>query len=198
MCLLNQSIRNSAIPRISKVRFGHIDPSRKREVPKSAQVAPTQTTNCDSPGRFRQDDLTQSSLPFPRNPIFLSGIGDSRPNGSAICRPAVRRATAVAVRGTPDGRMQQSVVLLSVSPWPYACRNRARGPVMFAAEEPVGCRVVEPFSPSIQPHPLPGPAGDVARVADERTDGRTRTAARLRMTVLFLHRFSSLMPARQR
>lgn len=36
-------------------------------------VAPTQATDCDSSARFRHEDLTQSSLRFSRNLIFLSG-----------------------------------------------------------------------------------------------------------------------------
>ena len=58
-----------------------------------------------------------------------------------------------------DQKWFEEAFALSVSSRPYACRDRARGPVMFAAEEPVGCRVdllTPSGSTSASPHPRQG------------------------------------------
>ena len=68
-----------------------------------------------------------------QKPIFLSGIDGLRPYAPPISGPTVRRATATAAPGTPDGRAPEPMVFRRVSSRPDDYRKkpvpRSRGAV---------------------------------------------------------------------
>ena len=80
-----------------------------------------------------------------QKPIFLSGIDDLRPYAPPISGPTVRRATATAAPGTPDGRAPEPMVFRRVSsrpddyrkkPVPRCCfENEAMGQLDSGASE---------------------------------------------------------------